>query len=69
MKSIGYKLIEFFIIFIIIPISFLFEYQVLIKLFIGVTGFLYIIYVLLKVEKTALEFKKILVGSNFGSNH
>ena len=58
MKSIGYKLIEFFIIFIIIPISFLFEYQVLIKLFIGVTGFLYIIYVLLKVEKNTFRIQK-----------
>ena len=69
MKSIWYKLIEFFILFALVPINFLFEYLILIKLILGITEFLYIIYVLLKVEKTALEFKKILVGSNFGSNH
>jgi membrane protease YdiL (CAAX protease family) len=51
MKSNTYKLIEFFIIFIILPVSFALDYQFLIKLIIGFIGFIYVIYVLLKIEK------------------
>ncbi len=59
MKSVYYKGIEFFIIFILLPLSFIIKYDGKIKLGIGVVGFLYIIYVLLKVEN-----KKIKIGSN-----
>lgn len=51
MASKLYKWIDFFILFVAIPISLMLNYDVRIKLIIGVTGFIYIIYVLLKVEK------------------
>lgn len=51
MKSVNYKLTEFFIIFIVLPISFALQYPWQIKLIIGFLGFLYVIYILLKIEK------------------
>lgn len=65
MKSIRYKLIEFFIIFIIIPVSFLFKYPILLKLIIGVTGFLYSMYVLLQVEKNTFRVQKNIRWKQF----
>ena len=56
---------EFFIIFIIIPVSFLFKYPILIKLIIGVTGFLYSMYVLLRVEKNTFRVQKNLRWKQF----
>lgn len=51
MKSKTYKFIELFIIFVLLPVSFTLNYQLLIKLCIGILGFLYIIFVLLNVER------------------
>ena len=62
MKSITYKLIEFFIVFILIPISFALEYSPFIKLGIGFVGFLYVIYLLLKVERKKF---KVAQGLNW----
>ncbi len=59
MNSTIYKVSEFFIIFILVPISFALNYSPWIKLSLGFFGFLYIIYVLLKVEK-----KKFKVSPN-----
>lgn len=50
MNSTPYKSAELFILFILLPISFTMPYAVWIKLSIGFVGFLYVIYVLLKVE-------------------
>nr|WP_321236459.1 CPBP family intramembrane glutamic endopeptidase [uncultured Psychroserpens sp.] len=55
MQSIAYKLTEFFIIFIIVPVSFAVNYPVWIKMIIGIIGFLYIIFVLLRVEKNKFK--------------
>jgi membrane protease YdiL (CAAX protease family) len=55
MSSALYKLSEFFIIFILIPIGFSFDFNAWIKFSIGLIGFAYIILVLLKIEK--LNFK------------
>lgn len=57
MKSANYKLTEFFIIFIVVPICMALNFSIWMKLGIGITGFVYIIFVLLKVE-----------GSRFKSN-
>lgn len=59
MNSSIYKVSEFFVIFILIPISFVLSYSPWIKTAIGLFGFLYIIFVLLKIEK-----KKFKVSSN-----
>jgi membrane protease YdiL (CAAX protease family) len=51
LKSLHYKLFELFILFLIVPISFAIDYPIWIKSFIGVSGLVYIILVLLKIEK------------------
>jgi len=65
MTSTFYKLFEFLVIFIIIPISFSISFSIWIKLIIGVIGFLYIIYVLLKIEKTKFKMNSNLNWSLF----
>ncbi|QTE21881.1 CPBP family intramembrane glutamic endopeptidase [Polaribacter cellanae] len=65
MQTTNYKLTELFIIFILIPISFCFEYSPIIKLMIGVLGFGYILYVVLKVEKIQFKIKKNINWKNF----
>ena len=55
MKSTTYKLIEFFIVFILIPISFTLDYSIWLKLAIGVLGFMYVVFVLLKVENNKFK--------------
>ena len=65
MKSIPFKLIEFITIFIIIPLSFTITYPLLVKLSIGLLGFLYIIYVLLKLEKNKFKINKQLNWKSF----
>src|SRR5690606_9075104 len=50
MHSVTYKLTEFFLIFIILPVSFALNYPFIIKAFLAVIGFAYVIYILLKVE-------------------
>ena len=57
MKSIQYRLTEFFLIFIVIPVSFALKFPVWIKMCISVIGFLYIIYVLLKVENNKFKLR------------
>lgn len=63
MQSIRYKLIEFFLIFIALPVSFAVEYPFLIKAILALTGFIYVIYLLLKVEKNKF---KIAPNLNWG---
>jgi len=58
MQSTRYKLTELFIIFILIPISFTINYPSKLKLIIGALGFVYILYVLFKVEKNSFKIKK-----------
>lgn len=60
MNSLQYKISEFFIIFILVPISFALNYSPWIKLAIGLIGFIYIIYVLLKIEKKPFKLNKDL---------
>lgn len=50
MQNVTYKLFEFFTLFILIPVSYVLDYPIVIKMFIGFVGFLYVIFVLLKVE-------------------
>ncbi|WP_299666250.1 type II CAAX endopeptidase family protein [uncultured Polaribacter sp.] len=48
------------IIFILIPLSYLFEYSLVIKLVIGILGFGYILFVLVRVEKNRFKIGKHL---------
>lgn len=63
MQSVRYKLIEFFLIFIALPVSFAVEYPFMIKAILALTGFIYVIYLLLKVEKNKF---KIAPNLNWG---
>ncbi|AUP77520.1 CPBP family intramembrane glutamic endopeptidase [Flavivirga eckloniae] len=60
-----YKSIEFLIIFILLPVSFAINYSVRIKMGIGLLGFLYIVYVLLKVEKKVFKIAPNLKWQKF----
>ncbi|MBX2828999.1 MAG: CPBP family intramembrane metalloprotease [Flavobacteriaceae bacterium] len=53
-----YLLLEFFIIFIAIPVSFALPYSPWIKGPIGLLGFAYIVYVLFRVEKIKFRIKQ-----------
>ncbi|WP_299365013.1 CPBP family intramembrane glutamic endopeptidase [Winogradskyella sp.] len=65
MQSIRYRLIEFFIIFILIPISFALKFAIWIKLAIGLVGFLYVAYVLLKVENNKFKLRPHINWTQF----
>lgn len=65
MQSVNYKLSEFFILFIIFPISLVLEYNLAVKLVLGLLGFVYICYVLLKVEKLPLKLSKTINWTGF----
>jgi membrane protease YdiL (CAAX protease family) len=60
MQSIRYKFIELILIFIAIPVSYSFNYSPILKLIIGVFGFIYVTYILLKVEKNKFSINKNL---------
>lgn len=65
MKLNTYKLVEFFIIFILIPVSFALQYPIWIKFAIGGLGFIYVIYVLLQVEKNKFKLAEKLNWKRF----
>ena len=54
----SYKILEFIILFIVIPVSFAINYSLWLKLSIGCLGFIYIIYVLVKIESVKLQLLK-----------
>ena len=55
MSSTKYKLVEFLIIFIIHPIVFTQKFPIRIKLLMGIIGFFYIIFILLKIENNKFK--------------
>ena len=65
MQSTSYKLTEFFIIFILVPVSFAIQYPVWIKMIIGIVGFLYVLFVLLRIEKNKFSIAQNLDWKNF----
>ena len=54
-QSSTYKLSELFILFILFPISLTIDYPIWIKLLIGISGFIYVIFYLLKVGKNKFK--------------
>lgn len=65
MQSTLYKGFELFIIFVLVPISFVLNYSPWIKLGIGFIGFAYVIYVLLKIEKLKFKLSKQIDWKTF----
>ncbi len=58
MKHPRYLLLEFFLIFILVPVSFAFTYPVWIKGAIALLGLGYIVYVLFRIEKIKFRIKR-----------
>lgn len=65
MKATVYKLVEFLILFILLPVSFSLDYPILIKMAMGLIGFIYVIFVLLKVEKLKFQITPNLDWKHF----
>ena len=68
MSTALFKLSEFFIIFILIPIAFSLNFNPWIKLSAGLIGFIYIVVVLLKIEKLKFQISKNLKWKLFLKN-
>ena len=56
----SYKLTEFFLLFVALPVSLVLEYSPYVKAGLVLTGFIYIIWILLKVEKQEFKINKLL---------
>lgn len=65
MQTIRYKFIELFLVFVLIPVSYAFDYSLVLKLIIGVLGFTYITYVSLKVEKIKFQMQTTINWQGF----
>ncbi len=64
-QSTTYKLSELLILFILFPISLAINYSIWIKLLIGIIGFIYVIYFLLKIEKNKFKISSTIDWKNF----
>ena len=53
-----YKSVEFLLLFILYPISLRLNYALWLKLALGLLGFLYVLWILLRVERVVIGFKK-----------
>jgi membrane protease YdiL (CAAX protease family) len=65
MQTTIYKLSELFLIFICVPISFAIEFPVWIKMALGIIGFAYVIFVLIKIEGNKFKISKGLNWKQF----
>jgi membrane protease YdiL (CAAX protease family) len=59
-QSTGYKFTEFFLLFIILPVSLVFNYPIYLKISFIVVGFFYVLWMLLKVEKQRFKINESL---------
>ncbi|MFD2726364.1 CPBP family intramembrane glutamic endopeptidase [Hyunsoonleella rubra] len=59
-KTFYYKCLEFFVLFVVLPISFVVGTSPIVKTVTGLVGFLYVVYVLLVVEKEKFRLAKNL---------
>ena len=65
MQSAAYRLAEFFILFVVFPVSLVFEYNIFLKLIFGLLGFVYVILVLLKIERLKWQLSQNLEWNSF----
>lgn len=65
MQTTTYKYLELLLLFIVIPLSFLLDYSPIFKLAIGLVGFVYVVYVLLKVEKQHIKVAQNIDWKSF----
>lgn len=55
LQTIPYKLTELFLLFVVIPVSFAVSFPVWIKISSGLIGFIYVIYILLRIERNTFK--------------
>ncbi len=65
MKSTPYRAIELFLLFVGIPISFVLEFPIWIKMILGILGFGYVVFVLLRIEKNQFKISNNLNWKQF----
>lgn len=65
MQTTRYLLVEFFIIFILVPVSFAMSYWIWLKAAIALVGFGYVLYVLFRVEKIKFKMRKGIDWQSF----
>ena len=65
MQSARFKAIEFFLLFILAPILMVLDFALVLKLSIGLLGFFYVIFVLLRIEKNRFKIAKDLNWRSF----
>jgi len=65
MKHLSYLSAEFFLLFIVLPLSFALSYPVWLKAIFALLGFLYIIYVLIRVERISFRIEKNVAWRSF----
>lgn len=68
MRSTTYKLAELLVLFILVPVSFALPYHFYIKAIIALIGFIYVVFVILKLERLKFEVNKIINWKNFWKN-
>lgn len=65
MQSSKYKLSELFILFVLFPVAIAIDFPIWIKFIIGFLGFLYVVYVLLRVEKNSFKLSSTINWMGF----
>ena len=65
MKSTAYKLIELFLLFVLFPIALALPYAIGLKMGLGILGFVYILWVMARVENIRFQIPKQLPWRTF----
>ena len=65
MQSATYRLSELFLIFILVPVSFATDYAIWLKMCVGVVGFIYVLFVLLRIQKNKFKIAQNLNWKSF----
>lgn len=65
MQSTTYKLSEFLLLFVLFPVSLAIAYPIWIKMLIGISGFIYVIYYLLKIENNRFKISPNIKWKQF----
>lgn len=65
MNTTKYKLSEFFILFVVFPLSLTIDFPIWVKVMMGLIAFCYVIYLLLKVENIQIKIKTTIKWKSF----
>ncbi|NNL15712.1 MAG: CPBP family intramembrane metalloprotease [Flavobacteriaceae bacterium] len=65
MHKSNFLLLELLLLFMVFPISLFFDYPIWIKLILGLVGFIFVVYYLLKVEKNTLKISSQIDWKEF----